>query len=766
MTAPRTTRPTDAADRAQPILMPSPRSAPLDAALAPDVAQRLAIDPDTAWFLDFLFGEQDGWLCLGYVDGDPSIPKGQPGYTPLKEEWYRWPRQRPEVLQRFVEHDTRDHNIYVRQCLFTKQGGSQANALDSRIVWQDDVTDANKPCSVLIQTSERKYQALLLLDRSATIAERKRLAVEWHTASADTEDIQHASYDPAHHIRVPGGHNSKSHGWYTVHYAMRSERSYSADRLLARCRGGNTPLSGAVSAARAEQHDVANWKQLPDGRRLLDSPRWQAIINGRPQLRIQLIERQRMTITNKNGTLDDSDSVQRAVFVQNLITSWSEKSPGHLPECEIRAAALTLKTLLGSGMAMEAYQVDIDCLINSYRPQVYRPVATRRLAAKRKRGRPAGGLGAQTKQLLDIILAIEPDDMGRHCYTLAALSEQTKAPRRTVQYRIKRLRDTGHLVTGQVDGNGVSYALPGKSVGGAQVNSLSVKPSITAAEPPETPFDATPHGETGYKREGVYPPDRAREFALPAGQPGDKEKRSDQHVDRLDEADQPGGCGERTGSRAVVFSAPTAPLDCEQRDDRAHADEDDADRRHGDETTESATLAPALADLAAHYLSMPATAIGERFVNKKTGTVVYRRTARHFAALVVEHYGDAYTRADAIAAYTAERARLAELVRQEWERFFRRLKAMSDDELIAYIAGRCRTEVAELAREGAIFDKHLYRTRLKCAKQHLEWRRLKMPDPKPGRRSLAPGRSPRSQTPAPAVASLQLDSSPQHRALM
>jgi hypothetical protein len=141
-----------------------------------------------------------------------SIPKGMPGYSPLKEEWYRWPRQRTEVNERFAHLDQRGVNTYVRQCLFSRRSGAQACALPSRIVWQDDVTDEHKPCSVLIQTSERKYQAILRLDRPANMAERKRQAPQWHASSADTEDAQHASYDPAHHIRVAGGHNSKGHG--------------------------------------------------------------------------------------------------------------------------------------------------------------------------------------------------------------------------------------------------------------------------------------------------------------------------------------------------------------------------------------------------------------------------------------------------------------------------------------------------------------------------------------------------------------------------
>jgi hypothetical protein len=66
---------------------------------------------------------------------------------------------------------------------------------------------------------------------------------------------------------------------------------------------------------------------------------------------------------------------------------------------------------------------------------------------------------------------------------------------------------------------------------------------------------------------------------------------------------------------------------------------------------------------------------------------------------------------------------------------------MSDVKLIAYIGGRCRLEVAELAREGASFDKHLYRVRLKVAKQHLEWRGLWMPPRKTTLKAVPCGRS-------------------------
>jgi hypothetical protein len=136
---------------------------------------------------------------------------------------------------------------------------------------------------------------------------------------------------------------------------------------------------------------------------------------------------------------------------------------------------------------------------------------------------------------------------------------------------------------------------------------------------------------------------------------------------------------------------------------------------------------PTLAQLAEHYLSTPATAIGERRVNEKTGTFVYRRSAQHFAELVLADYGSHYRHDAAIEAYKAEQARREELARQEWERFYRRLKAMSNDDLLTYVCSRLRADVADLARQGEGFDKHLYKARLEHAKKHVAWRGLEWP---------------------------------------
>jgi hypothetical protein len=117
--------------------------------------------PDAALQLDRFFDDQQGWFCAGYVAGDPSLPKGAPGYTPLKEEWFHFPRQRQAALEWQANHDAQSHNTYFRQCLFSTKSGKQENALPSRVVWQDDVTDPHKPCSTLIQPASASIKRFL-----------------------------------------------------------------------------------------------------------------------------------------------------------------------------------------------------------------------------------------------------------------------------------------------------------------------------------------------------------------------------------------------------------------------------------------------------------------------------------------------------------------------------------------------------------------------------------------------------------------------------
>jgi hypothetical protein len=185
-----------------------------------------------------------------------------------------------------------------------------------------------------------------------------------------------------------------------------------------------------------------------------------------------------------------------------------------------------------------------------------------------------------------------------------------------------------------------------------------------------------------------------------------------------------------------------------------------SDRAEAGYSSQQVDPAPDLATLATAYLADPrAGRLSLR--SKVTGEVVNRHTAAHFVELV-EPYG--FTGQEARAAYKAERERLTALEKAEWERFFAQLKRMTDAELIAYVDGGCKREIAELARQRSIvtrFDQHKYQTRLKCAKRHLDWRGIVMPKA-PAQPSAKPSKPQRPKAPKPvACQPLQFKQPPQ-----
>ena len=252
-------------------------------------------------------------------------------------------------------------------------------------------------------------------------------------------------------VRVPGGINRKGpggDGTWRVRYALQSGRVYTADRLLARCRapggGGDTPTP-RVSAVRGSHSHAEDWRGLPDGELLYASKRWQAILIHRPQLRQLLLMRQRVTITNKNGRPDDSDSAQRAVFVQNLITASPYARIEHLPEQEIRAVAHYLKPLLGSGKTDIEYQADIDWLIALKRPANYTPKPTRYTGSARDVIKKPVGRPTHAPEVKRFFLFLQERIVNDSPVSRAALAGEYGVHTRTVATYLDDLRRAGRI---------------------------------------------------------------------------------------------------------------------------------------------------------------------------------------------------------------------------------------------------------------------------------------------------------------------------------
>jgi hypothetical protein len=86
--------------------------------------------------------------------------------------------------------------------------------------------------------------------------------------------------------------------------------------------------------------------------------------------------------------------------------------------------------------------------------------------------RPAGDRNKHLVTFRRVLEAIEPDDFGRRTYTLEQLAERMKIARcavapRTIQNYLRDLRENGEIVTAQIGGNGIPYAVLKPCFGGA-----------------------------------------------------------------------------------------------------------------------------------------------------------------------------------------------------------------------------------------------------------------------------------------------------------
>ena len=134
-------------------------------------------------------------------------------------------------------------------------------------------------------------------------------------------------------------------------------------------------LQAHVKAAR-KVHTPSDWQGIPRGATLAHSARFQALIRANEQLRL-VCAGEAVTLTLPSGGTDSSPSIQRAVFVNQLIRA-------KYPHNEIRALALHFAGVLES--KPKWYASDIDNLLrpideDGYTPNDYAPEPTRGLVA-------------------------------------------------------------------------------------------------------------------------------------------------------------------------------------------------------------------------------------------------------------------------------------------------------------------------------------------------------------------------------------------------
>lgn len=117
--------------------------------------------------------------------------------------------------------------------------------------------------------------------------------------------------------------------------------------------------------------DSAEWGALPPGATLAQSRRFLALCKKNDQLRA-VCAGEPVILTTKSGGKDSSTSIQRSVFVNQLIRA-------KYPHAEIRALALHFSGVLESNP--RHFEQDIDRLLFKYTPKDYAPESTGVLVA-------------------------------------------------------------------------------------------------------------------------------------------------------------------------------------------------------------------------------------------------------------------------------------------------------------------------------------------------------------------------------------------------
>lgn len=129
-------------------------------------------------------------------------------------------------------------------------------------------------------------------------------------------------------------------------------------------------LQARVTSDR-KAHTPEAWAELPSGATLAQSRRFQALVKANDQLRA-VVSGEGVTLNVKGGGQDSSPSIQRAVFVNQLLRA-------KYPHNEIRALALHFSGVLES--KPKWFKTDIDNLLRTtdqsgYTPMDYQPEST------------------------------------------------------------------------------------------------------------------------------------------------------------------------------------------------------------------------------------------------------------------------------------------------------------------------------------------------------------------------------------------------------
>lgn len=170
-------------------------------------------------FLSTTITTESGWLQLLLT------PEG-------REEFYRWPEQKEQVLERIRSRE--GGNIYFSPHLFSKPESFKSNALPSRTLVVDldnaDVSDLFLNPTFLVETSEGRHQGFWILKEEVSIEDFEILSKK---LTYTIPNADHSGWPIGHKFRIPGTKNFKYDPAPTVQMvvSLSSEREFALSEI-------------------------------------------------------------------------------------------------------------------------------------------------------------------------------------------------------------------------------------------------------------------------------------------------------------------------------------------------------------------------------------------------------------------------------------------------------------------------------------------------------------------------------------------------------
>lgn len=154
-------------------------------------------------FFDYVFGKDDGYVCIAIQKPDKS--------EPFKEQFFQWPKNK-ERLVSYVGRHARTHNVWFGVNLLSSPKRIKEHCVPQNLLWAD--LDTANPVDIVplpqcvIESSPARYQAIWRMDETLDpyLAEQysKRIAYAYRVNGVDP-----SGWDLTQLLRVPNTFNHK-----------------------------------------------------------------------------------------------------------------------------------------------------------------------------------------------------------------------------------------------------------------------------------------------------------------------------------------------------------------------------------------------------------------------------------------------------------------------------------------------------------------------------------------------------------------------------